>query len=166
MLKQSIFGLLVAASVGATQPAPPAVRPVLARAQAQGLSRDPSAVLADPAAIAALAAFVAPLQQHAPRASDGGTIGAFFAALPPTLMLPVEVSGTLLWVSIATDLPEDALPAGLEGGSELAADRYLVQGTASAPADAQAVCPMNVTGYRVWTIAGVGPIEGCVAPGE
>ncbi len=165
MLKPRTIGLLLVASAGVAQ-AQPSVRPVLTRAEAQSLSRDPSAVLADPAAVTAIAAFVAPLQQHAPRDSGGGAIGALFDALPASLMVPVEVSGTLLWVSVATDIPEDAYPHEMGAGSELAIGRYVVHGDAEPLTSAEAVCPADGRGYRVWDVAGVGPVEGCVTPGE
>lgn len=157
----SAIALLVAASSGLAQTPPLEVRPVLTRAEAQGLSRDPSAVLADPAAVAALVAFVGPLQQHTPPDPDGGEIGQLFDALPDSMMVAVTVSGALLWVSVATDAPEDAIWPEMDAYSELVWDRYIVDGDAEALTDAQAVCPPDGAGYRVWDVAGVGPVEGC-----
>ena len=164
MLKLTFGALLVAASSGVGQPRPPEVRLVLTHAEAQGLSRDPSAVIADPAAVAALAAFVAPLQQHAPPDPGGGEIGRLLNALPDSLMMPVQVSGVLLWVPVSTDLPDEAVPPGADEGSELAWDRYITDGEPLP--DAEAVCPPDGAGYHVWTVAGVGPVEGCVGTGE
>lgn len=164
MIKTSALGLLFAAS-GVVAQTPPDVRPVLTRAEAQGLNRDPGAVLADSAAVAALAAFVAPIQQHAPD-TDPGPGSGLLAGLPTSLMVPVQVSGALLWVPVSTDAPEDAYPPGMDAGSELALDRYVTVGDAEPLTDAQAVCPPGGAGYRVWTVAGVGRVEGCSSSAE
>lgn len=164
MFKLSALALLAVASSGLVQTPRPEVRFVLTHAEAQALSHDPSAVLADPSAVAALAAFLAPMQQHTPPDPNGGVIGAFFEAGPDSFMMPVTISGALLWVSVSIDAPEDAYPPEMEGGSELVWDRYVVDGDDEALTDAQAVCPPNGAGYRVWDVAGVGPVEGCVSP--
>ena len=168
MFKTKAAALLLALpTVGtpdvAAQASLPTVRFVQSRDDARSLSRDPSAVLADPGAVAALAAFVAPLQRSVPRAPDPelGSIDALLAGLPDSMMVPVQVSGALLWVAVSTDAPEDAFPPDMHDGSELAWDRYVVLGDAELPTDAQAVCPASGAGYRVWTVADVGPVEGC-----
>lgn len=88
MLKTNAAVLLLALSTVATpdvaaQTLPPDVRFVWTREDARGLARDPSAVLADPGAVAALAAFVAPLQRSVPRAPDPelGPIDALLAGI-------------------------------------------------------------------------------------
>ena len=168
MFKTKAAALLLALPTVGTQDVTaqaslPTVRFVQSRDDARSLSRDPSAVLADPGAVAALSAFVAPLQKHAPvdDVPESGAIGQFIAGLPDSMMVPVQVSGVLLWVAISTDAPEDAFPPDMSDGSELAWDRYVVLGDAELPTDAQAVCPASGAGYRVWTVADVGPVEGC-----
>lgn len=82
------------------------------------------------------------------------------------MMVPVQVSGALLWIAVSTDAPEDAFPPDMSDGNELVWDRYVVLDDAEPLTAAQAVCPSTGSGYRVWTVAGVGPVEGCEAAAE